>query len=259
MIWALAPINVTSFSSALHRRHELLLLLGSRRFWWRPERALYRAQSRIWKSSFDQLHLQFVGMMKEGGREIVEIPGFVAVLSGFQILLHDPDKIGIADQSAADTVERRGEARDCYRQQNASGAQHPPRFANRFEALVKIGQVVQRPEKEHSICCPVVTGNGTGISHLKGSRHTRAHCGSLFCLLDMQRNQIDEIDYVAPFRQGKSIRTCGAADVQNECRRGWQKAIQKVQSPHFFPAREWALQPFGLLTGFVVPENLLFQ
>jgi hypothetical protein len=43
-------------------------------------------------------------MMKEGGREIVEIPLFVAVLPGLQILFHNSNKIGIADQSAADTV-----------------------------------------------------------------------------------------------------------------------------------------------------------
>lgn len=45
-------------------------------------------------------------MMKEGGRKIVETPGFVAVLPGLQILFYDSNKIGVADQSAADTIER---------------------------------------------------------------------------------------------------------------------------------------------------------
>jgi hypothetical protein len=34
---------------------------------------------------------------------------------------------------ATDTIERRGETRDCHRQQNASSAQHAARFTNRFE------------------------------------------------------------------------------------------------------------------------------
>jgi len=81
------------------------MLIGSP-FRYCPQRALYRAQRWVWKPTFDQFLPQLVGMVKKGGREVVEIPGLVAVLPVLQILLDDSNKIGIAEQSAADTIER---------------------------------------------------------------------------------------------------------------------------------------------------------
>jgi hypothetical protein len=104
-------------------------------------------------------------MMKEGGGEIVRIPGVVAVLPRLQILLHDSNKGGVADQSPSDTVERRGETRDCYRQQNTSGTQYAVRFTNRAEPIVGIGQVVEWPEEQHSVSGSVVTGDCAGVPY----------------------------------------------------------------------------------------------
>ena len=42
----------------------------------------------ISESAVDQLQLQLVRMMKEGGCKIIRIPGFVAVLPGLQILAY---------------------------------------------------------------------------------------------------------------------------------------------------------------------------
>jgi len=107
--------------------------------------------------------------------------------------------------------------------------------------------VVERPE-EHGISCPVVTRDCAGIPHLKVSRYSLVHCGSLFSLLDVQRNRINKINDVTPFRKGESIGTSGAANIQNQCCRAAES-----------DPGEWALQPFGLLTAFVVPENLAFE
>ena len=57
--------------------------------------------------------------------------------------------------------------------------------------------MVERPE-EHGISCPVVTRDCAGIPHLKVSRYSLVHCGSLFSLLDMQRNRINQINRHEP-------------------------------------------------------------
>jgi chorismate synthase len=60
-------------------------------------------------------------------------------------------------------------------------------------------------------------------------------------LLDVQRNRINKINDITSLRQGKSIGTSTAANIQNQCWRSWQEAIQEIQRPNFFPSREWAL------------------
>ena len=60
--------------------------------------------------------------------------------------------------------------------------------------------MVEWPEEKDSISCTVLTGDSAGISNLKAAWYALAHCGSLFSLLEMQRNGIDEVNDVAFFR-----------------------------------------------------------
>src|SRR5262249_25548452 len=143
---------------------------------------------------------------KEGRREIHRMVHRVAMLPIRQITIDDLHEGGIVKQSLAQTIESRGEARNAHGEHETSRMQDAMRFAKGSEPVCPLSQMIQRTKQEHHIDARVRALQATGVTNLylcEGS--VRLRLRSLPCQFHMQGNGIDEMHFIALFRQPAGI------------------------------------------------------
>src|SRR5690348_8276885 len=162
------------------------------------------------------LGLQVFGIMKEGGSEIQRVVHRVAMLPIRQVTLNDLHKGGIVKQALAQTIESRGEARNAYGQQETSRTQDTMRFTKGSETICPLGQMIQRTEQEHDIDAFVRTLQAASVTDLYLCEGSVWLCSrSLPCQFHMQGNRIDEMHFIALFRQPAGIHARTTTDIKN--------------------------------------------
>jgi len=95
--------------------------------------------------------------MKERVGEIHRIGGWITVLAFFQVAGENRGENGIGEKTVGQRIEQRGEVADGRSPEQAAGTKHAARLAESGEAVVAIGEVIERAEKQDRV------GGGIGL------------------------------------------------------------------------------------------------
>jgi len=106
------------------------------------------AQDRVQcKAGFQYLGSQLFRSVEERGREVLESTRGVAVLSVLQVLLHDGGECSVLQVPLEKAGEKRREPGDACRKQPTARPEHPPRLAERRQAVGAVSQCFDAREK----------------------------------------------------------------------------------------------------------------
>ena len=175
------------------------------------------------------------------------------MLSVGEVSFDDRVKRRIAQVSVHQPVEQgretgdRGCDDDSIRTDDAAG------FRERRDALVTIGDVVERPQEEHDVVGVIAVFEVASISERRGEQ--RAAGRGLTRLLDVERHGVDEMDAVSRVRQPARVRAGAAADVERRRGRWRQVASEELRRSGELDPRCPGLQAIALVPGPVVGDH----
>jgi hypothetical protein len=102
---------------------------------------------------------------KRRGEEI-RIAGWIPVSAVSHIACGNRRERGILEVSATQAVKHRSEARDHRGEDDTARSAHAARLAQGFQAIVSLGQMVERSEEKHGVGTRVRQWNRACVAHL---------------------------------------------------------------------------------------------
>ena len=125
---------------------------------------LHREEPDQRQARVPHLRRELVGVVEEGGGEVLSLAGVVAVLAVPQVPLDDARERVVFEDGATQAVEERGEPRDRSREDEPARPQRAPGLAEGRQAVPALGQVVERAEEEDRARARVGEVEGPGVA-----------------------------------------------------------------------------------------------